>query len=243
MVCVNMFTQNRKPGARRGPGRPRGPTPRGEASRQQLYEVAVRLMAARGYEATTLRDIAREAGVSPALLYRYFPGKRAVVLALYDTLSREHARRAAALPAGSWRVRFRFALEASLEVLGPSRETLAALTPVLVGDAEHGLFAPATAFSRRRVQEVFEEAVRGATDAPGPADAAALGRLLYLVQLAVLLWWLLDRSPRQRATRRWLELLDRAVPVVALALRLAPARKVVRELDALVREGLSGDAA
>ena len=30
--------------------------------------------------------------------------------------------------------------------------------------------------------------------------AAALGRLLYLVHLAVLLWWLLDKSPRQRAT-------------------------------------------
>ena len=39
-----------------------------------------------------------------------------------------------------------------------------------------------------------------AADAPKRPLAEALGRLLYLVHLAVLLWWLLDKSPRQRAT-------------------------------------------
>ena len=52
--------------------------------RDTLYAAALRLIAKRGYEAATLRDIAAEAGVSPALLYRYFPGKHAVVLALYE---------------------------------------------------------------------------------------------------------------------------------------------------------------
>ena len=36
---------------------------------------------------------------------------------------------------------------------------------------------------------------------PKPPLATAIGRLLYLVHLAVLLWWLLDRSPKQRANR------------------------------------------
>ena len=38
------------------------------------------------------------------------------------------------------------------------------------------------------------------SDAPKQPLAAALGRLLYLVHLAVLLWWLLDKSSNQRAT-------------------------------------------
>ena len=46
----------------------------------------MRLIAERGYDATTLRDVAERAGVSAGLLYRYFPSKRAVVLALYDEL-------------------------------------------------------------------------------------------------------------------------------------------------------------
>ena len=57
-----------------------------------------------------------------------------------------------------------------------------------------------TAFSRLRVQQVFEEAVVGSSDAPKPPLSEALGRLLYLVHLAVLLWRLLDKSSNQRAT-------------------------------------------
>src|SRR5262245_62018809 len=186
--------------ARRGRGRPRGTTQQGVATRQQLYQTAIRLLASRGYEATTLREIAKKADVSVGLLYRYFPSKRAVVLALYDHLSAEYAARASRMLPGPWRERFLFALETSLDVLAGQRDTLAALTPVLVGDASEGLFAPATAFSRQRVQSVFHDAVHGASDAPGAEDAAALGRLLYVLHLVVILWWLLDKSAGQRAT-------------------------------------------
>jgi AcrR family transcriptional regulator len=229
----------RPPSPRRG--RPRGMTEQGAAARRQLYETAIALIASRGYEATTLRDIARQAGVSVGLLYRYFPSKHAVILALYDELSADYAARAAAMPPGTWRARFLFALTTSLGVLAAQRATLAALTPVLVGTAEDGLFAPGTAFSRRRVQAVFVEAVRGASDAPAPEDAAALGRLLYVVHLAVILWWLFDKTPRQRATRDLLALLEGGLPMAALALRLDPARNFVRAADILCREGLFGD--
>ena len=73
---------------------PPGPTPQGAAARERLYATAMRLIAERGYEATTLRDIANHAGVSVGLLYRYFPSKQAVVIALYDELSAEYARQA-----------------------------------------------------------------------------------------------------------------------------------------------------
>src|SRR5215204_319268 len=120
---MNMFTENVKPRKR---GRPPGQTSQGAAARDRLYATAMQLIAARGYEATTLRDIAREAGVSIGLLYRYFPSKQAVVIALYDELSSEYERRAADLPAGRWRDRFVFALRASLEGLEPHRVALRA---------------------------------------------------------------------------------------------------------------------
>ena len=216
-------------------------TARGTETRQRLYEAALRLMAAGGWQATTLRDLAREADVSVGLLYRYFPSKRAVVLALYDELSAEFAARAAALPRGGWVGRFVVALETSLAVLGPHRSVLAGFVPVLFGGADEGLFAPATAFSRRRVQAVFEQAVLAARDAPGQPLGAALGRLLYLLHLAVLLWWLLDRSPGQRATAGLVALLRRALPLGALALRLPPVRALVTTADRLVRDALFDD--
>src|SRR5207244_1363240 len=109
-------------------------------------------------------------------------------LEFYDQLSSEYAARAAQMPRGRWRNRFLFALSTSLAVLRPHRAALAALVPVLLSSSD-GLFAPQTAFSRQRVQAVFGEAVAGATDAPDPELGAALGRLLYLLQLAVILWW------------------------------------------------------
>jgi AcrR family transcriptional regulator len=186
--------------------------------------------------------VAAEAGVSVGLLYRYFPSKRAVVLALYDELSAAYAARAADMPRGRWRDRFLYALRTSLEVLGPHRATLAALVPILVGDANEGLFAPATAFSRLRVQGVFVESVVRAADAPRGDLGPALGRLLYLVHLAVLLWWLLDKSPGQRATEALLMLLARVLRLAAPALRVPGVPGLITGGDRLVREALFGEA-
>ena len=236
---MNVFTENIK----RKRGRPRGQTAQGGKTKDRLYATAMRLIAQRGYEATTLRDIANEAGVSVGLLYRYFPSKQAVIIALYDELSADYARQAAAIQPGTWRDRFIFALQTSLDVLQPHRVALRALIPVLIGDPDEGVFAAGTAFSRQRVQRVFEDAVVGSTDAPKAPLAEALGRLLYLVHLAVLLWWLLDKSPQQRATVALVSWTRQLLPSAALTLRLPPIRRSLAAMDELIHEGLFGSPA
>jgi AcrR family transcriptional regulator len=237
LILMNMFTQNVKPRRR---GRPPGQTAQGAAARDRLYATAMRLIARRGYEATTLRDIANEANVSVGLLYRYFPSKQAVILAFYDELSADYAREVATMRPGRWRDRFIFALTTSLHVLEPHRVALRALAPVLVGDPDEGVFSERTAFSRQRVQPVFEAAVVGATDAPKQPLAEALGRLLYLIHLAVLLWWLLDKSSKQRATAALVSLAQQLLPSAALTLRVPPVRRFVISVDELIREALFG---
>lgn len=220
-------------------GRPRGGTEQGQQTRDLLYQAALRLMTERGLEATTLRDIAAEAGVSPGLLYRYFSSKEAVLLALHDELSGQHADAAAHLPQGPWRQRVLHAAKLSLQVLGPQRPVLAALASVLVSRQEGGLLGGHTSASRQRVQAAFVRAVGEATDAPAdPLDCAALARLGYLAHLTVLLWWLFDRSPQQRATAALLQLAERALPGLALVLRLPPARRWLRQLDEIATDAL-----
>ena len=240
LILMNMFTENVK---RRKRGRPPGQSPQGAAARDRLYETAIRMISERGYEATTLREIAKDAHVSVGLLYRYFPSKQAVIIALYEELSRDFARQAAVMKPGKWRDRFLFALGTSLRALQPHRTTLRALIPVLIGDADDGVFAEGTAFSRVRVQQIFEDAVSGSTDAPKAPLAGALGRLLYLVHLAVLLWWLLDKTPKQRATDALVALTDQLLPSAALTLRLPPIRRFVIAFDELIREALFGSPA
>src|SRR5206468_13079341 len=54
---------------------PKDGVTKGERTRQALLEAAVRRFAADGYRATSLADVARDAGITPAAAYPYFGGK------------------------------------------------------------------------------------------------------------------------------------------------------------------------
>ncbi len=49
-----------------------------EATRSAIVEVAERLFRSLGYQKTAVADIARELGMSPANVYRFFPSKAAI---------------------------------------------------------------------------------------------------------------------------------------------------------------------
>jgi len=216
------------------PGRPAGRTDRGEEMRRRLFDVAMNCFAKNGYESTSLAEIAEEAGVSTTLLYRYFPNKGALVLQLYDDLSADFAENLV-LPSGNWVDRFHGALGASLEVLSSHRKTLSGLLSVLLGDPSEGLFSERTAFSRNRVQPIFVVAISEASDAPGGHLAEALGRTLYLLHLAIILWWLLDRSHQQQATDGLLQLVHRALPLVSWALMMPGTSSLIENFDSLAQ--------
>ncbi|MCX9191500.1 TetR family transcriptional regulator [Carbonactinospora thermoautotrophica] len=65
---------NRQVTSRRGPGR----RPGSEDTRGQILAAALSEFAAHGYEKTSIRGIARLAGVDPALVYHYFGSKERV---------------------------------------------------------------------------------------------------------------------------------------------------------------------
>ncbi|EUA50387.1 bacterial regulatory s, tetR family protein [Mycobacterium xenopi 3993] len=48
-----------------------------------MIDAAERIFAAQPYEDVTMAAVAAEAGISRALLYRYFPGKRTLFAAVY----------------------------------------------------------------------------------------------------------------------------------------------------------------
>jgi AcrR family transcriptional regulator len=64
---------------KRAPGRPKGAAP---VSRDHLFDAALACFVRRGIAATSLRDIATEAKVTPALLHYYFGDKGMLVEAL-----------------------------------------------------------------------------------------------------------------------------------------------------------------
>src|SRR5689334_2648631 len=55
--------------------------------REQLIEVATKLFAKHGYEATTTAAIAEAAGVTEPILYRHFKGKQELFVAIVREMS------------------------------------------------------------------------------------------------------------------------------------------------------------
>lgn len=59
-------------------------------TRDTILQVARRLFIQQGYTATSIRQIAEEAGIGKATIYHHFPDKQAVILALLkDTMDRQ----------------------------------------------------------------------------------------------------------------------------------------------------------
>jgi AcrR family transcriptional regulator len=76
---VAVFDPNRKHNAR------------GEQRQQDLLRAAAAVFGRLGYHETTTNAIAKEAGVSPATLYQFFPNKEAIASALASVYAREMA--------------------------------------------------------------------------------------------------------------------------------------------------------
>src|SRR5579862_7499432 len=60
-------------------------------TRARILDAAIGLFRRQGFEATTMREIATEAGMATGAAYYYFESKNAIVLAFYDRSRQEMA--------------------------------------------------------------------------------------------------------------------------------------------------------
>jgi AcrR family transcriptional regulator len=203
-------------------------------TRERILEAALLLFAEKGYEATTMRDVAREAGASLGLAYRYFASKEEFALALYMRLaegSEGWAREG--LVGGTVAERFERAMVAKLDQVSPHRGPLAALlSRALDPSSPISALGEGTAAVREKMGGVFLEVVRGASDAPAERQARELGNLLYALHIAILLYWFHDKTPEARATRELVGSARDALRYLRPALRLPPMSRVLSRLAA-----------
>jgi AcrR family transcriptional regulator len=207
-------------------------TPKARRTRERILEAALVLFADRGYEATTMRDVAREAGASVGLAYRYFASKEEFALALYMRLAEESEEWARdGLAGGTVAERFEAAMLAKLDQVSPHRGSLAALlTRALDPNSRLSTLGEGTAAVREKMGSVFLEVVRGASDAPGEKQAMQLGSVLYALHLAIILYWFHDMTPEARATRELVGSARETLRYLRPALRLPPMSRVLSRL-------------
>jgi AcrR family transcriptional regulator len=212
------------------------PTPRAEDTRRRIYESALKLFREKGFEATTMRDVAAKAEVALGAAYYYFSSKEAIVLAFYQEMQENSHEGILEALAGEKKLkdRIRVVLEKRFELLTPNRKFCDAL--FRHAPDTHDPLSPFSAETRpirERAIEHLRVALEG-SDIKVPADLKpTLPYLLWLYQMAVILFWLYDRSPHQERTQK---LMEKSLGLLVSLLRLSalplmkPLRKTMLEL-------------
>jgi AcrR family transcriptional regulator len=211
-----------------------------EITRRHLLDVALARFRKHGFEATTMRDIAKDAGLALGAAYYHFPSKDALLFAYYADNLAVMEQRAAAYPAAdTLRGRVGRLIHDKLDDVAPNRRLLAALVPRLVDPGDPvSAFSAESAQVRDRTIALFEGALAGE---PIPDDLRRLSAQgLWLLHLTLLLYVVGDHSRGiSRSHRLADDLLDLAVPLLAMA-ATPLGRPLISQLRAaLVRAGLA----
>ena len=194
---------------------------RGATSRAAIFGAALDLFQERGYEATTMRAIAQRAGVSLGSSYHYFPSKEHLVLEFYRHTHELHREVTGPLLAREkdLAARLRGAIRALVITCEPFHAAAGSIFST-VADPSSPLnpFGATAGPLRDEVVAFYAEIVSG-SDAKIPADLAAeLPLLLWLYQMGILYFWILDRSPGRLRT---LEVIDQTTELIVRLIGLA----------------------
>lgn len=165
-----------------------------EQRRAKIIGAAITAFAREGYDATTMDDIATPAGITKPVLYDHFPSKRALFLAVLQTIRDSLLARGNAIGRedGDPEQKFRRSVDAFLEFVEQEPKAARVLLTVPATD-------PMAAKVSREVQAgasagiaaLLAEAMPGRTPWHLQATAAFLKEGLH----AVAVWWLDHPGP------------------------------------------------
>lgn len=191
-----------------------------DKTRRLILRTAVDLMTAQGIDGTTMKQIARAAGLGDATIYNYFPSKEKLVLAYFELQAGE----ALALMAGTkgqqafaLQERMQLLIDSLLELLQADREFVA-IAHQMVQRAPMLLLGQAMP-GKKLLQQAFVEMLEQAEAAGEIAPCAftpSLGGLLADYVYGIAAYWLKDESDEFGNTT---QLIDLSLGVLVLALQ------------------------
>ena len=198
-------------------------TAKGEHTRALILETAMRLFQERGYDKTTMRAIAAEAGVSVGNAYHYYEGKEFLIQGFYDRMTHEHAVDARARMAGKtdFAERLQIALDSWVDCAADYHEFAAQFFRT-AADPNSALspFSNESHPARETAVQIFREVIDGSDLGPklDPELEELLPDLLWLHLMVIVLYWVFDRTEDTERTRAFVK---RCAPFVAKIVALS----------------------
>ncbi|ULR52974.1 TetR family transcriptional regulator [Streptomyces deccanensis] len=221
---------------------PRG-TAKSEQTRALILQTALRLFQERGYDKTTMRAIAKEAGVSVGNAYYYFAGKEHLIQGFYDRIGAEHlvAVRPVLEREKDLDARIAGVLKAWLDVAEPYHE-FAAQFFKNAADPQSPLspFSPESQGPREESIAIHREVLAGSKAKVPDELRDILPELMWLSLMGLVLYWVFDRSEGRARSYRLAERGARLTTRGVSLARFRALRPLVREVHELFTDFLPG---
>jgi AcrR family transcriptional regulator len=185
-----------------------------DATRERLFQTAMAMISKKGFDATTMRAIAAEAGVAPGATYYYFDSKESLVYEYYKLSQAEHEtalsdffKREKSFPK-----RLHRTVTSKIELAAPYKNMARALYRVAANpESPLSPFSEESKPVRLQALRIFKEVVEGSESKFHPGIRGILPEYLWLYQMGVILFWIYDESKNSHKT---FELIDRTVPLI-----------------------------
>ena len=216
-------------------------TQKGEQTRASILNAALEIFHEKGYEETTMRAIAKHAGVSLGNAYYYFSSKEHLIQAFYHRTHEQHLAAIAVEPKhATLKARLHALMKLKITTLEPYHE----FAGELFKTAAHPKSAlnPFSTNSdpvRNESIAAFKELVDDSRNRIPKDLKEELPYLLWLYHMGVILYWIHDTSKRQVRTYRLIDLtvdlLDRLISLASNPL-MRPLRKKALHLIEELRD-------
>lgn len=214
--------------------------PKQEQTRRLILRAAVELISEHGYEATTMKQIARTAGIGDATIYKYFSTKEKLLTGYFElciTIAIEQCLTTPQFDEYNLQERLQRLMDALLELLLADREFVALSrhlimqSPLLImGDQLPGKLA-----LKKQVSD-FLNTAESTGDIAQCDFKNMLAGLFGDYVFAVITYWLNDESDDFANTT---QLVDLTLGILVLALRSGIVNKLTELMSFLVRNQLS----
>jgi AcrR family transcriptional regulator len=207
-----------------------------DLTRVRILETALRLFREKGFDATTMRDIATACDMAVGTAYHHFESKEAIVGAYYDFVQREHLRRVTEFNTKkhSLKQRLEQAFISKLEIVGGDQKLLSVIMR-FIGESDHPLSIFGTGTERLRDEgtETFRVALG---DETLPGDLRDLApTLLWTLHMGMLLYFLHDKTGGERTKKLSTSALDLVLQLFNLV-RLPLVQPMLKPIFGKVRQ-------
>lgn len=211
-----------------------------EKTRRHIIRTAVDLITLQGYDDTTMKQLAREAGIGDATIYKYFPTKERILLDYFELNIADALKQlddTLDLPQYTLHEKLQLLVDGVLEGLLPDREFVE-IARAVVRKSPFALMRDDMQ-SQKLVKERVAALIAEAEDSGeiAPCDFKPLiGGLFTDYLFAIILYWLKDESDEFSDTT---QLVDLTLGILTLALKSGVMNKMSELATFLLRSQMA----